>query len=170
MSTDERDRNLIKKCLDGNRAAFKTLVDKYKISIFNLALRMTGDRCTSEKITREVFIFIHINLCRYNPKLVFSRWLYVVALDEINKCRKISKKVNIKDLSFEKVKSRKLIQDALLELSDEYRTIIILKHCRELTYDYLAYLLEVSEDDVVTMLKDARNKLKKILVKRFIKQ
>ena len=52
----EQDRELLKRCLGGNNAAWETLLKSHSRKIYNLCYRFTGRAVEAEDLTQEIFI------------------------------------------------------------------------------------------------------------------
>ena len=68
------DKEIIKKCLSGDKYAFSELVNRYKKLVFSTAYRMLGNYEEAEDASQEVFIRIYNSLNRYDSLYKFSTW------------------------------------------------------------------------------------------------
>ena len=73
------EKQLIEQAGKGNEEAFSQLVLQYEKQIYNLTLRMTGDRDTAFDLTQETFLkaWRAISLFQFDSK--FSTWLCRIA-------------------------------------------------------------------------------------------
>jgi len=74
----------IMRCLDGDREAFRPLVDRHGPALFAFTLRLVGNRDDAMELTQEVFARAFRNLADFNTRYRFSTWIYAIAL---NLCR-----------------------------------------------------------------------------------
>jgi RNA polymerase sigma-70 factor (ECF subfamily) len=58
------------------------------------------------------------------------------------------------------------IQSAMMLLKLDYRSVIILKHFQGLSYQEMAYILDIPEKTVKSRLYSARQMLKQVLLKQ----
>ena len=72
------DGFIIRKCLDGDSAAFGLLVDKYKGGVYALAYSKLGNFHDAEDVTQEVFIKAYENLRSLRRWDSFHAWLYSI--------------------------------------------------------------------------------------------
>lgn len=189
MSDFNRDNLLIEQCLKGQQSSFSELIDKYKNLVFNLAYRMTYNLQDAEDISQEVFIRVYKSLSNFNPRYKFSTWLYQMTL---NLCRDRFRKGKIPSISldtppnesdqkdfnslvanpknnleetFLQAEQTNFINDLITSLPFKYREVIILRHLKDLSYDEMSKILNISLGSVKTRLFRARdllrNKLKK---------
>src|SRR5688572_29757250 len=78
---DPPDERLIARAREGDLAAFNTLVDRYQDPLFNLCVRLTGDRQAAEDATQEAFISAYRSLPRFAGGN-FRSWLLRVGANE----------------------------------------------------------------------------------------
>lgn len=101
--TEVSEKKIIEKVLGGDANAFEELVLKYEKTVYNLALRMVGDRDDASDMTQEAFIKAYGSLSSFRGDSKFSVWIYRIAT---NVC-----------LDFLRSKSRK--QQVSLTVSDD---------------------------------------------------
>ena len=70
------EKALVQRAIDGDSAAFGTLVERYQQQVFNLALRMVGSRADAEDLAQEAFIRAWRALPSFHQSAQFSTWLY----------------------------------------------------------------------------------------------
>lgn len=70
----ERERTLIARGQNGDRAAFNALVEKYQSAAYALALRMLGDPDTAADVTQEAFFSAYRALATFHGAS-FRAWL-----------------------------------------------------------------------------------------------
>ncbi|MBN1480635.1 RNA polymerase sigma factor [candidate division KSB1 bacterium] len=173
---EKSDARLVQSCLAGNVKAFERLVEKYQTTVYNIAFRMTANFDDAEDIAQAVFIKIYEQLDKYNPKFKFFSWLYRIALNESLNARKQKKHLteldddiiwtNSVDKNYSRMETNERVQEALMLISAEQRLLIVLKHFEALSYQEIAFCLDLSEKKVKSRLYDARQMLKNVLVTR----
>ena len=177
MSQDVDDPTVVRRCLKGESRAFEVIIDRYQKTIYNLALRMVSDAQDAEDIAQTVLIKVYENLRSYNPKYKFFSWMYRIALNEsINFVQQRKKLEEIDadvvsndgapDQEYSEIELRENVQLALMRLKVDYRVVIVLSHFQDLSYDEIAYILEIPIKTVKSRLFTARQLLREILIKR----
>src|SRR6266478_793190 len=142
MSTDE-DRELVSACLEGEWSAFGKIVDKYQKPIFNIALRITNSWDDAQDIAQTAFIKAYENLGEYDANRKLFSWLYRIAVNEalnFRNSRKDFGELNETLHSSEKspdettyeLQRNQSIEQAILQLSDDYRVAVVLRHFQNL--------------------------------------
>jgi RNA polymerase sigma factor (sigma-70 family) len=180
------DAALIHAALDGDQAAFRQLMAKYHDQIANLIFRIIHHREPVEDLTQEVFIKAFGSLKSFNEEYAFSTWLYKIAtnssIDFIRKRRlqtfSIDKPVALEesdytyelpDSTFEPDKRiiqhqrASLIDEAIQQLPEKYRKVILLRHTEEREYGEIAKMLKLPIGTVKAHIFRARELLNKYL-------
>lgn len=174
---DQEDSILVRQCLEGNSARFGELVKKYTKPIFNLALRMMNDRENAADITQITFTKAFENLRTFDLNLKFFSWLYRIAINEaLNFLNKYKQTDQLSDdlLAAEptpeekmhEVQRNEIIQSALMKLSPEQRSVIVLRHFTDQTYAEISAALGITEAKVKSRLFSARHRLRGLLANR----
>ncbi len=178
--------NLIKRAIDGDESAYKQLLENYRGAIYNLIYRMVHNREETEDLVQEAFMKAFKALPTFNEEYAFSTWLYKIA---VNNCIDHMRKKRLKTFSLNKPlqskdgeldrefpdtsmspdkdilsdeKSR-LIEAAIQELPENYKTAIILRHAEEKSYEEIAQILDIPLGTVKARIFRAREMLKKKL-------
>jgi RNA polymerase sigma-70 factor (ECF subfamily) len=172
---NSRDHLLVKRCRKGDRQALEALVGAYQKPMYNAAYRILGNRDDAADATQSAFLKAFENLHRYDPKYKFFSWIYRIAVNEsINQLKRSRRQqplgeeeagsdpgpvyaVEAGDLSRE-------IQDGLMGLSEDYRTVIVLRHFSECSYRQISEILQIPEKTVKSRLYSARQLMKDRLV------
>src|SRR5262245_46016451 len=78
------DREVIQRIVNGDRAAFRLLVERYERRLFGFLRRFLPSTADCEDIAQDVFLSAYRNLASYRPETAqFSTWLLTIAR---NKC------------------------------------------------------------------------------------
>ena len=175
--SDAAELDCIRRAQGGDARAFETLVDEYQGVLYHLALRMTGNPEDARDLTQNVFLKVWRNLGKYDAAYRFYSWVYRIALNEaLNfvQRRKRHDELDERTVSTDPTPSeetslreaRRQIQDALMELTPEYRQVIVLRHYQNLSYEEIATVVGIPEKTVKSRLFTARQRLGVALQKR----
>lgn len=169
------DKQLIARCIKGDRQAFETLLIQYERPVFNAAYRMLNNREDASDVTQTVFLKVYENFASFDPSCRFFSWVYRITLNE--SINWLGKRNRLEPLQHEAaddadspeqaVESAKLsanVQAALMTISTDYRTVIILKHFLGCSYMEISDVLEIPEKTVRSRLYSARQMLKDALI------
>jgi RNA polymerase sigma-70 factor (ECF subfamily) len=74
------DPDLLRRCREGDQAAWRDLVSEHGRKVFNLAYRFVGRVDEAEDVTQEIFVKVYRSLDRFQPSYgSFPAWLMTVA-------------------------------------------------------------------------------------------
>lgn len=74
-----QDVDIIQSVLQGNKAAFAVLVDRYQSYVFTIVNRLIAVREEAEDVSQEVFVKAYLSLAGFKGTSKFSTWLYTIA-------------------------------------------------------------------------------------------
>jgi RNA polymerase sigma-70 factor (ECF subfamily) len=182
------DAALMLRVKRGDRAAFASLVEKYKQPVMNFIFRSLRDETEAEDLAQNVFLQVYKSRDRYERTAKFSTWLFTIARNLcLNEIRRRSrhpaesleemhaehedqpqrqyedKKVS---LPTENILHRELagkIEEALADLPENQRTAILLCRQDELSYEEIAEILGCSLSATKSLIHRGRETLKEKL-------
>ena len=180
------DQKLVERCLEGENAAWETVVRSYGKSIYNLSYRFTNRRDEAEDLTQEIFLRIYQNLRSYRIDAgSLKNWILRVARNLlIDHYRRQSKSpqsagseemetMNIQDSktlnpqqAAERSEAARILLDGMQSLSFELKEAVILRDLEGMPYHEIAGLLSVPEGTVKSRINRGRIELAKLLMKR----
>jgi len=167
----DRDTALISDCKRGDRKALETLVRRYEKPIYNAAYRMLGNPDDAADITQIAFLKVFENLDRYDPKFKFFSWIYRIAVNEsINFLKRRGHQEPFDDKQASNLRDPEAmveagyicdcVQAVLMELQQEHRAVIVLRHFSECSYHEIGEILQIPEQTVKSRLYTARQIMK----------
>ena len=184
---DLSDEELVARARDGDRSAFARLVDRHSISVFNLTLRIVGNREDAEEAAQDAFVRAYRNLGRFRGDARFSTWLYRIAVNvSLSSARRSRRDLSTTSLSgsedeeeglplqlpdpsanpaerFEQGEFREQVRNMVAALPPIYSAVISMYHIQSLTYDEIAESLELPIGTVKARLFRARAALRKLI-------
>lgn len=174
---EDSDGLLVQRCCGGDKRAFAILIARYEKPVFNAALRMLKNPEDARDVAQTVFLKVYEHLAEYDPAHKFYSWIYRIALNEsINVLGRRKPQEPVADDApderqgpEELVGSEQLsrnMQAALMSIKAEYRSVIVLKHFLDLSYEDIAETLQLPEKTVKSRLFTARQLLKDALQNR----
>ena len=183
------DEALMKKFQDGDISSYNIIVERYKDRLINFIYRYIYDIDFAEDLVQDVLIKVYTHKHSYKEIAKFSTWVYTIAANvaktELRK-KKRRKTYTVSELStddreflfsnsFEednyqddKKNLAKKIHQALYELPDEFKVIIILRDIQELSYDDISKILQIPSGTVKSRISRGRLKLKNLINRRSI--
>ena len=76
MAVKDVPRELLVRCMEGDRDAFAPIYDQFKGTMHTLALHMLGDRADADEATQEIFLAAWRGLGTFRFEANFGTWLY----------------------------------------------------------------------------------------------
>lgn len=151
------------------------MVGEYEKPVYNAAYRILGNPQDAADATQTAFLKAFENLDRYDPKYKFFSWIYRIAINEsINQLKRTRTQVPLGDGEAadtpgpdDEVEAGHLsreIQDGLMNLNEDYRTVIVLRHFSDCSYRQISEILQIPEKTVKSRLYSARQLMKNRLV------
>ncbi len=168
--------------------AFARLVRRWQEPVHRLCTRMIGDADRGEDLKQEVFQRLFESRKSYEPRSRFSTFLWRIALnrcyDELRRQRRRRELVGDPtaldetnteaagedpgpDLQAATHEESALVRQALLDLPEIYRTVIILRHYQGLKLARIADVLEIPEGTVNSRMAEALERLSRKLAPKF---
>ena len=142
------DASLVRAVLDGNAAAFTTLVDRHSRICLRFATRMLGNREDAEDVTQEAFVRAHGALSRYDDATAFRTWLMTILVNRCRTALKTRRRRDARVIADDAAVSaaaapadahnaalRDAIARAVARLEPQYREAFLLKHVEQLSYE-----------------------------------
>ncbi len=174
--TDERDEDLVRRFLEGDRAAFGVLAERHEGRVYNLALRMTGREEDARDATQEAFLTALRKLSSFRGEAAFTTWLHRVT---VNACYDLLRKRRRSPL-LDRVPDHEPepppvpdhadqtdfsidVQRALLEVPEDFRVVMILHDVQDLPHEQVAAILGVPVGTVKSRLHRGRLALARAL-------
>jgi RNA polymerase sigma-70 factor (ECF subfamily) len=168
---EDDDATLVRRCRDGDRAAFERLVMRYQKPVFNAALRLLRDPEDARDVAQTTFLKVFEHIADYDPSFKFYSWIYRIAVNEsLNALgsRKPCEGLNGEeadaapgpDRQLEGEQTGQAIEEALMRLNPELRTVIVLRHFMHLSYQDMSDILLLPEKTVKSRLYSARQLLR----------
>jgi RNA polymerase sigma-70 factor, ECF subfamily len=185
------DQELVEKFLNGQTTAFNALTYRWQKKIYHFAWRLTFSTENAQEICQETFIRAYKNLHRLQDREKFSTWLYQIALN-LSRDRHKGKKrwfVSIQELLTEhpeiqalpkplwadekeqpdqralQRETSELIQNALAQLPQEQRVVVIMKHYQGFKFDEIAEILQEPVNTVKSRMYYGLKAMRKVLEK-----
>ena len=76
------DQELIDQIQSGSQSAFRHLVDKYQVLVFNTCIGFVGNRQSAEDLSQDVFIETYRSISKFRGEAKLSTWLYRISVNK----------------------------------------------------------------------------------------
>jgi RNA polymerase sigma-70 factor (ECF subfamily) len=153
------------------------LLGYYEKPVYNAAYRILGNPDDAADATQVVFLKAFEHLGQYDPKYKFFSWIYRIAVNEaINQLKRGRNQQPLDDTEVASTRGpdatveagdlHREIQDGLMRLTEDYRTVVVLRHFSECSYLQISEILQIPEKTVKSRLYSARQLMKNTLQAR----
>ena len=188
-----RETRLVRRLRDRDERAFREMVDDYGDRVFNLTYRMLGNREEAEDLAQEVFITVFKSIDTFRGDSKFSTWLYRITANHCkNRIKYLARRHDRgkaelderaegggadgpslgaprpsprPDMQLEGAEMERVLQEAIAELEEEQRILVILRDVEDLSYEEICAITDLPEGTVKSRLHRARLALRKKLLK-----
>ncbi len=185
-SVESTDEEIVVLYKNGDKEAFKGLINRYATPLYNFTARITNKNDASD-IVQEVFIKTWKNINRFDKrKASFKTWIFTIAkntaTDFLRKKRNLlfsdiensNENANsfienipdgqmLPDVALEKLQDKEFLNDVLNKLSPSYREILVLHYQEEMTFDEIGKILDKPLNTVKSQHRRAIIELQKML-------
>jgi RNA polymerase sigma-70 factor (ECF subfamily) len=165
---------------------FARLMERWEGPIRNLCGRMTGDLHRGEDLKQETFSRVFEKRKDYEAEGRFSTWLWRIALnvcyDELRRhdrrreflsqageedrdgpLEECTADAPTPDIRAAQLEEGELVRQAVLQLPDIYRSVVVLRHYEDLKLAKIAEILGIPEGTVNSRMAEALARLSRIL-------
>ena len=187
-----RERMLIRRLRDRDERAFRELVQEHRDRVYSLTYRMLGNRAEAEDVAQEVFIAVFKTVDQFREESKLSTWIYRVTVNHCKNRIKYLARRHQRDHSelddsnepagegggeapqsaprrpdrqVEGAEIDKLMQDAIAELEEEHRVLVVLRDLEDLSIEEIAEITGLPDGTIKSRLHRARLALRKKIQK-----
>ena len=182
------DQQLIRECLAGHPDAFAQLVVRHQDRLYNTLAKMLGSADEARDVAQDAFVHAFQKLGTFRGTSAFYSWLFRIAVNAAISQRRKTKRIaaSLDTLheqsgvetadphpaarpshTLELSEQQAQVRRALAELSDEFRTVMVLKEMEGLKYEEIAELLDIPVGTVRSRIHRARSELRQKLTSLF---
>jgi len=175
---------LVRRAQSGDEAAFREIVERYQSKVFSIIHGIVRQRNDVEDIAQQVFAKVYFSIRNFDFRSSLITWIYKIT---VNECfdylrkKKVRKLVYESDLSEDEVRRvenseppvdrqpatdvnlarRDYVFKLLTRVSEEERTLLLLKEVEGHSVEELAEMTGMNENTIKVKLFRARQKLVK---------
>jgi RNA polymerase sigma-70 factor, ECF subfamily len=190
------DAQLVERFKGGDHSAFNEITRRYQHKVYRICYRWMGQEQIASEVAQDVFVALFRSLSRFRGEAQLSTWIYRVSInhcknrrmyqhrraihrhdsldqpigeEEDSRRRELPADDPMPDAGLHQSQAQQLLQQALDQLDEEQRYIIVLRDLEDLSYEEIGELLGLPRGTVKSRLHRARGQLAKVLA-RHIKQ
>ena len=170
---------LVERARAGDKAAFGTLVERFRPRIYALALHLTGSCSEADDVTQEAFLRAYHQLGAFEGRSQFFTWLYRIAVNRALNRKRDSQRRHDVTLDDPRVQAAISVDSygdprraaelresytrlvaALDQLSPTLRSTVVLVALQGLSHDEAGIILGCPPGTVAWRIHDARARLR----------
>ncbi len=171
------DAHLIEQTLAGRSAAFGQLVTKYQDRLYNTLVHVAGNAEDARDVVQEALVQAFVKLDSFQGASAFYTWLYRIAFNvaishrrrrrpavSVEHAREVGGEEPIDTTEapterLEREERARQVHQALGQLSEEHRDVLVLREMEGFCYETIAQVLELPIGTVRSRLHRARLQL-----------
>ena len=183
------EQDLVSAVRRGDDRAFEQLYSRYRARIGAYILGMVRDHARAEDVAQEVFISVFKTIDAFREESKFSTWLYRVTVnhcknrikylarrhdrdqDELDEAMEQDAAAAVTaprpsprpDRALEGAQTEKMLQDAIGELDEDHRVLVVLRDVEDLSIEEICEITGLPDGTVKSRLHRARLVLRKKL-------
>lgn len=192
MVTGPSDPELVERFKGGDRRAFDEIVRRYQHRVFTLALRWMGNEQVATEVSQDVFLALYRSLHNFRGDAKLSTWIYRVVVnhcknrrlyrrrrkmdfheplegdrnsDDDGPKRQIAGDGPAPDAAVHQTDAERMVREALNQLPEEQRAIIVMRDVEDMAYEEIGELLGLPRGTVKSRLHRARAHLARVLAR-----
>ncbi|MHC4187388.1 MAG: RNA polymerase sigma factor [Planctomycetota bacterium] len=186
------DNLLVERCQKGDPKATETLIIKYQDRIYNVILKICGNKDDAAELTQDTFVKVLQNIDKFESRSSFYTWAFRIAVNlTINYCKR-NVKLGLKSIDIQDNQNSEqtkkalkallkddksadpstiaankelanLIMKAIMKLDDAHRAVIVLRDIEGMNYAQMADILSINLGTVKSRLSRARSQLRELM-------
>jgi RNA polymerase sigma-70 factor (ECF subfamily) len=185
------ERLLIARLIERDEQAFGEIVRQYGDKVFSLIYRMLGNRQEAEDVAQDVFITVFKTIDSFRGEAKFSTWLLRIAAnhaknrikhlarrptegadpEDVSQLRQVpdrpappvQARIDRPDTVIEAMETERLMQEAIANLPEDQRLLVVLRDVEELSYQEIEEITGLAEGTIKSRLHRARMAIKEWL-------
>lgn len=176
------EKELIARLQARDETAFEELIRLYEKKVYALCVRMCGNAEDAEEAAQDTFLALWRGIDRFRQESALSTWIYRLTsnacIDLMRRRRKSEGSVSLDDealfldaadpapqpqQALEQRETQRLMQEGLMSLPAEYRSILLLREVEGLSYSEISETLELELGTVKSRISRGRTLLRNFL-------
>jgi RNA polymerase sigma-70 factor (ECF subfamily) len=176
------DEALVQQAREGDFDAFEKLFERHRSLVYRFAYQVVGKRDDAEDIVQDVFVKAYQNLHRYRDEAKFTTWLLRITTNLSTDRVRMSQRRHALEQqeaegalawmmnsvpddanpveNLERERRAQLLRQAIEELPEHHRQVIVMRDLQELEYSDMAALLNTTVGGAKLRVLRARRALR----------
>ena len=183
---------LIKAVVHGDQAALGELLDAYQHRVYNVCLRMVGNRDDAAEVSQDALLKVIQHVRQFKGKSHIATWIIriamnaavshlrkrrlrqTVSLDQVDDDQSAPLRQQMSDRrepapesNVQKKEMVAHLHDALGQIDEQFRSVLVLRDIEQMDYQEIAEVLEIPVGTVKSRLFRARLALRQRMAKLY---
>jgi RNA polymerase sigma-70 factor (ECF subfamily) len=171
-----QDEDLLRRSAGGDASAFHQLVDSHADRLYRVAMSLVGNAADAEDVLQEALAGAFRGAGKFEARSSVKSWLTRIVVTQAARFWRTRRGKRDKPLDSESaaamgadagaapaVDAKLDLQQALQQLSEEHRQVLVLREIDGMSYEEIAAVLGVPRGTIESRLFRARGELKKRL-------
>jgi len=166
------DEELVERVLAGEVALYEVIMRRYNQRLYRVARAILRDDAEAEDVMQDAYVRAYLHLHQFEGRAPFSTWLTRIAVHEALarlRSRKRTEQFDVSghdggpamtladpalnpEMATSKAELSSLLEQAVLDLPDQYRTVVMLRDVEEMSTAEAAGVLSLSEQNLKVRL------------------
>jgi RNA polymerase sigma-70 factor (ECF subfamily) len=180
------DEEVVRRVRAGETALYEVIMRRYNQRLYRIARAILHSDAEAEDVMQDAYVRAYEHLGQFAGRAPFAGWLTRIAVHEAlarlrlsNRNQSLDDKEYDGDLSMQIISKspdpeqsasgaqlRDLLEEAVLNLPENYRTVIMLRDIEELSTTETAQALDLTEDNVKIRLHRGHGMIRSWLLER----
>jgi len=179
------DQEIVSRVLAGETALYELIMRRYNQRLYRAVRAILRDENETEDVMQDAYVRAYQHLNQFAGRSQFSTWLTRIAVHEaFARLRQRGHMTQLDEVSLEadtsilysksenpeqyasKAELGKLLEEAILNLPEQFRSVVMLRDVEEMCTAETADALEISQENVKTRLHRGHALLRKELLVR----
>lgn len=172
------DAQLIREALAGDSSSFGELVTRHQDRLYNTMVHVVGSADDARDVVQDAFVQAFVKLDTFKSNSAFYTWLYRIAFNlGISHLRRKKPTISVDKMQedtggeppgtdeapgdrIEQHERAGQVHEALASLSEEHRSVLVLREMEDHSYEEISVILELPVGTVRSRLHRARIQLR----------
>ncbi|MGA2436866.1 MAG: sigma-70 family RNA polymerase sigma factor, partial [Bryobacteraceae bacterium] len=180
------EAGLVRRAQDGDEIAFRQIVERYQSKVFSIIYGILRNHNDAEDIAQQVFTKVYFSIGNFDYRSSPLTWIYKIT---VNECYDYLRKKKVRKLVYESdftkedalrmensgaaqdrqpafdvtLAQRDLALKLIANLTEEERTLLLLKEVEGHSVEELAGMTGINENTIKVKLYRARQRLLKVV-------
>ncbi|MGB7622512.1 MAG: RNA polymerase sigma factor [Terriglobia bacterium] len=180
------DEYVVERVLAGETALYEVIMRRYNQRLYRVVRAIVRDDGETEDVMQDAYVRAYQHLNQFAGRASFSTWLMRIAVHEaLARVRRRSRNQQLDEPDFDgeshlnhidaspdpeqttsDAELRQLLEEAVLDLPEQYRIVVMMRDVEELSTSETAAALEITEENVKVRLHRGRAMMRRGLFAR----